>query len=93
MRAVVGRPTQDPSPWLILGRSEWNLKNRDAAAAAFRRAADLDPYNGPALLWLSHIHFAQGQWWLGFRQLIAFWRIIFQTVTQEENALNKSSSE
>ena len=92
MRDVVRHPTQDPSPWFTLGRSEWKLGNRDAAAEAFERAAALYPYNQRAWYYLGKISFARGQWRAGFRHFRAMWRIVFQASMQEQEEAAKKNS-
>jgi len=90
MRAVVSRPTEGPIPWLVLGRSEWNLGNQEAAADAFEHAAALDPYNRNVQFRLMQVSFARGQWRHGFRQIGALLRLLYRTVAEEEAAMKKS---
>ena len=91
LRDVVSHPTQDPTPWIVLGRIEWKLGNREAAAAAFERAAALHPYNQRAWYYLAKISFARRQWRQGFRHFGAMWRIIFQASMQaQEEAAKKN---
>lgn len=92
MRDVVSHPTQTPTPWFVLGRSEWKLGNRAAAAAAFERAAALYPYNQRAWFHLGQVSFAWGQWRRGFHHFGTMWRIIFQTSMQEQDEAAKKKS-
>ena len=94
-RAIVSHPTVEPTPWFVLGHSEWKLGHREAAAAAFERATVFHPYNQRAWFHLAQVSFARGHWRAGFRHLRAMWRIIFQiavqTAVQEEAAMKKST--
>jgi len=91
--AVVSRPTGEPTPWIVLGQSEWKLGNREAAAEAFERATALHPYDQRARFHLARVSFKRGQWRAGFRQAGMMWRLNFQTSmqAQEEAARNKAA--
>lgn len=82
MRDVIRHPTAEPSPWFVLGYSEWKLGNREAAAAAYERASALHPYNQRGWFHLAQVSFARGRWRAGFHHLGAMWRIVFQTSMQ-----------
>ena len=92
MRDLVSHPTAEPTPWFVLGYSEWKLGNRDAAAAAYERATALHPYNQRGWFHLAQVSFARGQWRAGFRHLKATWRIVFQTSMQAQEEAAKRSA-
>ncbi len=92
-RAVVSHPTAEPTPWFVLGHSEWKLGNRQAAAEAFERATALHPYNQRAWFHLAQVSFARRQWRAGFRHFRAMWRIVFQTSMQAQEEAAKKKSE